>query len=58
MLRVEVDRAYGKFFDLPVPAVFVVLWVVGVMIEALCVSVLYSLYWNGLGLAQSLEGYF
>ena len=54
MLRVELDRAYGRFLGMPVPVVLVVLWVAGVVLEALCVVELYSLYWNGLSLAQLL----
>jgi hypothetical protein len=38
-----------------VPVVILVLWAVGVVLEVLCVTALYSLYWNGLVLAQLLE---
>jgi hypothetical protein len=57
MLRVSLERGYERFLDLPVPVVLVVLWVAGVVLEVLCVVELYSLYWNGLVLVESLEGF-
>jgi hypothetical protein len=37
-----------------VAVVVMVLWVVGVVLEVLCVAEIYSLYWNGSVLAQLL----
>jgi hypothetical protein len=55
MYRAELGRTYERFLELPVPVVILVLWAVGVVLEVLCVTALYSLYWNGLVLAQLLE---
>ena len=55
MFRGNLELAYERFLEMPVPIVLVVLWVVGAVLEALCVAELYALYWNGLGLAQLLE---
>lgn len=55
MYRAELGRAYERLLELPVPVVLVVLWVAGVVLEALCVAELYSLYWNGSVLVQLLE---
>jgi hypothetical protein len=57
MLRVSLERGYERFLELPVPVVLVVLWVAGVVLEVLCVVELYSLYWNGLVLVESLESF-
>jgi len=57
MLRVSLEQGYERFLDLPVPVVLVVLWVAGVVLEVLCVVELYSVYWNGLVLVESLEGF-
>jgi hypothetical protein len=54
MLRVDLAQSYERFLETPVPVVLVVLWVVGVVLEGLCVAGLYSLYWNGQVLAQLL----
>jgi hypothetical protein len=54
MLRVNLAQGYERFLETPVPLVLVVLWAVGVVLEGLCVTVLYSLYWNGLVLAKLL----
>ena len=56
MYRAELGRTYERFLGLPVPLVLMVLWVMGVVLELLCVAALYSLYWNGLVLAQLLDG--
>lgn len=58
MYRVELDGAYERFLELPVPVVLVVLWVAGVVLEVLCVAELYALYWNGMVLVRLLEGSF
>ena len=58
MYRVELGGAYEQFLELPVPVVLVVLWVAGVVIEVLCVELLYALYWNGMVLVRLLEGSF
>jgi hypothetical protein len=54
MLRVDLAQGYERFLETPVPVVLVVLWVVGVVLEGLCVAALYSLYWNGQVLVQVL----
>jgi hypothetical protein len=54
MLRVDLAQSYERFLETPVPMVLEVLWVVGVVLEGLCVAGLYSLYWNGQVLAQLL----
>ena len=56
MLRVNLAQGYERFLETPVPVVLVVLWVVGVVLEVLCVAGLYSLYWNGQVLVQLLGG--
>jgi hypothetical protein len=35
---------YDSFWDLPVPVVLVLLWLVGIMLLGLCAAALYS-YW-------------
>jgi hypothetical protein len=54
MLRRSIAQGYGRFLEAPVPVVLMVLWVTGAVLEVLCVAALYSLYWNGLVLAQVL----
>jgi hypothetical protein len=56
MLRVNLEQSYERFLEMPVPVVIVVLWVVGVMLEVLCVAELHALYWNGQVLMQLLGG--
>jgi hypothetical protein len=56
MLRVNLEQGYEQFLEMPVPVVLVVLWVAGVVVEVLCVTALYSLYWNGQVLVQLLGG--
>jgi hypothetical protein len=57
MLRVNVEQGYERFLKMPVPVVLAVLWVVGVVLEVLCVVELYALYWNGLVLVELLESF-
>lgn len=57
MFRVNQEQGYERFLGLPVPVVLMVLWVMGVVLEVLCVVGLYSLYWNGLVLVELLEGF-
>ena len=54
--RANVDRGYERFLEMPVPVVVMVLWAAGVVLEGLCAAELYSLYWNGLVLAQLVDG--
>jgi hypothetical protein len=54
MLRVDLAQGYERFLETPVPVVLLVLWAVGVVLEVLCVTALYSLYWNGQVLMQVL----
>ena len=35
------ERAYGRFLELPVPRVLAVMWVVGVVLMGLCALLLY-----------------
>jgi hypothetical protein len=42
-----VSRAYEKFLELPVPAVLVILWLVGAALIGLVLATLY-LYWLAL----------
>jgi type VI protein secretion system component VasF len=35
------ERAYGRFLELPVPVVLAVMWVVGVVLWGLCALLLY-----------------
>jgi hypothetical protein len=51
MLRVDLAQGYERFLELPVPVVLALLWVVGVVLEGLCVA---ALYWNGLVLVRLL----
>ena len=46
-------QGYERFLELPVPVVLVVLWVMGALLEGLCVA---TLYWSGQALVQLLEG--
>ena len=55
MYRVELDGAYRRFLELPPFVVLLLLWVAGVVLEALCVAELYALYWNGMVLVRLLE---
>ena len=54
MYRVELGRTYERFLELPTPVVLLLLWVTGVVLEALCAVELYALYWNGMALAERL----
>jgi hypothetical protein len=56
MLRANLEQGYEQFLEIPVAAVLLVLWVVGVVLEVLCVAELYALYWNGQVLVQLLGG--
>jgi hypothetical protein len=56
MLRMDLAHGYERFLEMPGPVVLVVMWVVGVVLEVLCVAELYSLYWNGQVLVQLLAG--
>jgi hypothetical protein len=58
MYRVELGRTYERFLELPTLVVLLLLWLAGVVLEALCVAELYSLYWNGMVLARTLEASF
>ena len=54
MYRVELDRTYERFLELPPFVVLLLLWVAGVVLEVLCVAELYALYWNGMVLARMM----
>lgn len=58
MYRVELGRTYEWFLELPTLVVLLLLWVAGVVLEVLCVELLYALYWNGMVLVRLLEGSF
>jgi hypothetical protein len=58
MYRVELGRTYERFLELPTLVVLLLLWVGGVVLEALCAVELYALYWNGMVLARIVEGSF
>ena len=57
MLRVSLEQGYERFIEMPAPVVLVVLWVMGVVLEVLCVVELYALYWNGSVLVELLESF-
>jgi hypothetical protein len=56
MYRVQLGRTYERFLELPTLVVLLLMWVAGVVLEALCAAELYSLYWNGMVLVRMLEG--
>jgi hypothetical protein len=58
MYRAELGRTYERLLELPTLVVLLLMWVAGVVLEALCVAELYALYWNGMVLVRMLEGSF
>ena len=42
-----VGQAYGRFLELPLAVVLAVLWLVGAVLEGMCVVALYQMaYWS------------
>jgi len=41
MRRGQIERAYQRFWELPVPVVLVILWLAGAALVGLCVLALY-----------------
>jgi len=41
MRNYRIERAYGRFLELPVPVVLVVLWLAGMSLTGLCALIFY-----------------